>query len=236
MPRLIQDHSFTIRGNMRPWTLVRRSLPAALAILGALTAPASAQSLCWKRRPLTECKTWVVSEAGFEKSVGQTSIGHKLTYPRNDFMSRLTLSLGLMSNRGTDHALGLTASLAAEDDRYGFGTTRLETRYRKWYSHGAAVDLSAGLSRKAIDDSLWHRANAAGITTAVGISNTYLGIDARVDLLRGDGRFLHGASVGVRAGSQMALPAGALVLVGFVVGRFLNGTLGWYFAGFDSPT
>jgi hypothetical protein len=210
-----------------------RILFAGFVILSAAATAGSAQSLCWTRRPLTECRSWVVSEIGLEMNVGLTSgarVNSYYTIP--DFPSRPAFTLGHMFNRGDDHAIGWTAGLA-KDWRYGFVTTRLETRYRKWYSTSRAIDLSAGVARKAIHDSAQQRVHAVGITSSAGVSNTYLGVDARVDLLRGDGRFARGGSLGIHTGSQLALPAGVAVLLVWAADRFLKSTFGWLLADWN---
>ena len=174
--------------------------------------------LCWRARPADTCRSWVVTETSLEMPLFSTYSLHPLgvgvVEENEDFGGRVTFTGGMMVNRSPKTGVGFTATLSL-DDADELLPSRVEGRYRRWTGQRTGVDLSLGLARRTIRgadgiDSI----KARGITASAGVSNTYFGIDARADLMRGDGRPVTGVFLGVRSGSR----AGPIVAVsGFVL-------------------
>jgi hypothetical protein len=190
------------------------SVPVAtlFAIAGALTAQPTPTALqtCWRPAALAQCRSWVVTELGYETTFGMTTGAQvNSSYAIDDFPGRFALTLGYMRNRGPIHAVGATATIA-KDKPDGFITNRLEMRYRTWQSASRGLDISAGLARKTVHTASYGSATALGITAAAGISTTYVGIDGRVDYLGTGGRSSRAISLGIHSGSR-ASPSVAIV-------------------------
>jgi len=194
-----------------------------MAILIASASVAFAQnpdtsSVCWRARPLSKCKSWIITETALEMPAASTAAKHLYAattdgsgYISADFEARFAFTIGAMMNSGARQAAGATVSML-NDDLPG----RIEARYRRWLAcpedrqgrgscaHG--IDLTAGFARARVrgvydPDEL----QARGITASAGISGTYMGADARVDLMRtADGRAIHGIYVTARTGSRAA--------------------------------
>lgn len=207
-------------------TMNRTASLSAIFALAATAAGGQAPSspvdtaapICWRARPLAECRRWVITEVAMEQPMGSTGADHTFgpggSYYSDDFGTRLTFTLGGMKNVGPTRAVGLTAALSM-DDPDALVPNRVEARYRRWIDRTNGFDLSAGLARKTIrgDDEL-QSIVALGPTVSAGVTTTYFGIDGRVDLLRGNGRPVMATFIGVRAGSR----AGPIVAVsGFLL-------------------
>jgi hypothetical protein len=84
-----------------------------------------------------------------------------------------------------------------------------EGRYRRWLNPRHGLDLSAGFATGRYGgDYACSILGANGLTGSCGVSTTYIGADARFDLLRTrNGEMVHGSYLSVRAGSRAATPA-----------------------------
>lgn len=181
----------------------------AIVVVAEILGAQSPTAVCWRARPVESCRSWIVTETAIEMPVRSTyslhPLGAGVTEQNADFGGRVTFTGGVMFNLSAKDALGFTGTIPG----------RIEGRYRRWLTTKDAMDASLGPARKIIRgadgiDSV----TARGITASVGVSNTYIGLDARADLMRGDRRTVTGYFVGVRAGSR----AGPVVAVaGFVL-------------------
>jgi hypothetical protein len=205
--------------------VIMRRPVTILLICGAASVQAqatTASAVCWRAKPLANCKTWVITEAAVETRITSTSnarqVSANYSYVANDFGSRLAFTFGGMKNLDDKRAVGFTMSGLS-----GVAPARVEGRYRRWLPCAedrvrrrnctVGLDFSAGVVGGIITGES-PQAAASGLTGSVGISNTYLGADARIDLLRApDGRIIHGTFVSLRAGSR----AGPTVVAGAAV-------------------
>jgi hypothetical protein len=208
--------------------VIMRRPVTILLICGAASVQAqatTASAVCWRAKPLANCKTWVITEAAVEARMTSTSSAQLASgnnYVANDFGSRLAFTFGGMKNLDDKRAVGLTLSRTG-----GASPARVEGRYRRWLpctedrvrrrSCTVGLDLSAGVAGGIFTGDS-PQAAATGLTGSVGISNTYLGADARVDLRQApDGRIIHGTFVSVRAGSRagpIAVASAFVALIG----------------------
>jgi len=206
--------------------MLRRSILTSIIVAHtAIAQQSDTTPVCWRARSLAKCKTWIVTEASLEQLVSSSSADRATanggTYRSDDFSTQLAFTVGGMKNRDSVNAFGITGSLL-----FGQPSARIEGRYHRWLSVDHGIDASAGLTggrMRGLDE--WMTSGATGVTAAVGISNTYFGVDARVDLLRADGRTVHATYVGARAGSR----AGPIVIAsGFALflGLFYLATRG----------
>jgi hypothetical protein len=199
--------------------MIRRSIAILIASASvAFAQNPGASSTCWRARPLSKCKSWIITEAALEMPAASSTAKHLYAatadgsgYVSADFETRLAFTFGAMVNSGARQAFGGTVSML-NGDLPG----RIEARYRGWLGPEHGVDLSAGFARTTVrgvydPDEL----QARGITASAGISGTYIGADARLDLMRAsDGRVIHGIYVTARTGSRAAPIA---VATGFVL-------------------
>src|SRR5688572_27812734 len=179
----------------------------------ASTGPTTpTRSVCWKPQPLPACGAYVPTEFGYEHPVASTSFMKGLA-PEEDVSGRLVLSLGMMSNRGTSSALGGVLAVST-DDATGFDLRRVEGRYRRWVSSRTGVDVGLGLAQKWVYSEIDDKdVRARGLTAGLGVNVGYIGVDARIDALRGGGQPRNAAFLGVHANSQAAsIAMGALAL------------------------
>lgn len=182
-------------------------------VTAATTTPT--RSLCWRPRPAPVCRAYVPTEFAYEHPVASTWVELGQSGLReDDFGRRFVLALGLMRNRGSSTALGGLVAISTDDPEV-FGLLRAEGRYRRWVGSGAGIDVGLGLAQKSVySDPCCDYVRARGLTAGIGFDLGYVGVDARIDRLRGGGRSQNGAFVGVHAGSQAApAAAGALVTV-----------------------
>ena len=180
------------------------------AVAAAPTTPT--RSVCWKPRPGPACRAYVPTELGYEHPVASTSF-MKGPSPEEDFSGRLVLSVGMMRNRGTSSALGGLLAVST-DDATGFDVRRAEGRYRRWIGTRAGVDVGLGLAQKWVYSEIDDKdVRARGLTAGLGVNVGYIGVDARIDALRGGGQPRNAAFLGVHANSQAAsIAMGALAL------------------------
>ncbi len=207
---------------------MQSSFRAALGVIPALllaSSDAQAQrdtaaslrtrGLCWHPRPQPRCRTYLVTEVGYEHPVVSSRVGG--FEPDPDFAGRFVLSIGAMVNRSPSTAWGGVVSGAAGDQSEEF-SLRAEARYRRWVAPTRGVDIAAGLAHKPVQTPLREPIRANGLTAAIGVERWLARTEARVDALYGGGRLRSAVLVGVRATSYAA-PVVAVILaaVGFAV-------------------
>lgn len=195
---------------------------ACVAVI-APTQPAAAQTdtmtatatttttrpLCWRPRPAPLCRAYIPTEFAYEHPVASTWT-QTGPFQEDDFNRRFTMAAGLMRNRGPSTALGGLLAFTT-DHPEGLGLLRGEGRYRRWIGSRTGVDVGLGLaqqwvySRDGVED-----VRAVGFTAGVGLDFQFIGVDARIDRLRGGGRSRNGAFVGVHAGSEAAAAASSV--------------------------
>lgn len=175
--------------------------------------PTGARGLCWRPRPEPRCRTYLVTEVGYEHPVISSRVGG--FEPDPDFAGRFVVSIGAMVNRGPSAALGGVVSGAVGDQPEAF-SLRAEARYRKWTGPTRGIDISAGVAHKPVQTQLREPIRANGVTAAIGVERWFARAEARVDALYGGGRPRTALLVGVRA-SSYAAPVAAVVVaaVGF---------------------
>lgn len=154
-------------------------------------------SLCFRGRPLPECKSFLITEA---------EVGYRLIDPEghDDFDGLvLGLDIGWMRNLTSDYAVGLT--LGANNRHITLGP-----RYRRWLTQKAALDV--GLS------AAWRSTRIRTVELHTGLNyNDRIGVwlDATHDFEQGN----PGLAVGVRAGAEPGIIAygGAAVTFGVLL-------------------
>lgn len=181
------------------------------------TGSARPGGTCWMRaRPAPQCRAFLVTEFGVEKPfVYTTWRASSPAGPSNlitaDFETRLMFTVGAMLNRGSTSAIGGTVTVDNRDPD-GIVPARLELRYRRWRSD-SGLDFGGGVARFARHGQF----GASGLTAAAGLDYRYIGADARVDVLRADGRTRLGGFVGAKATSLAAPLVVAAGLVFIVI-------------------
>jgi hypothetical protein len=203
--------------------MIRRSIVILFCISNAAAAQKTDTThVCWRARPAAICKSWIVTEVAMERATHTTTTTPQQgfqsggLYPIKDFSTQFALTLGGMRNVRPAAALGIIGSVVAtpaSEEHLG----RVEARYRSWTNPDIGLDLSAGYFGGAVraqDQRTFRPTTAAyGATASVGFSTTYLGADARVNLLRtADGRTLRSSSLALRMGSRLS-PVGVAALM-----------------------
>jgi hypothetical protein len=133
-------------------------------------------------------------------------------YDREEITNRVLWTVGPMFNTGPSRAIGgtISAGFASEGTRLA-----LEGRRRWWMgnlSNSVALDLSAGLVRLRVPPlQSGGSANAYGVTTgAYVVGGDLIQINARLDVVRSNGRLRGGGTVGAGLGSYGAVGATAI--------------------------
>lgn len=201
--------------------------PGAPARLAAQDSTQATPKLCYRGRPLPQCKRFVITEVGYYGRAAGSRETFTYTYPttdggqqevsytENDIGSQLTFEVGLMGNRGPRAALGATLLL-------GLGTggadVGLKGRYRRWLTpDGIALDLGAGIVSGG-GNSRDGRATGNGVTADVALNTAdYGAIVLRMDALRLNGHTASAVHGGVRLGSRPALIGTGVLAVGLIL-------------------
>lgn len=180
----------------------------------ASTGPAAAQVRspvgCWLRpAPSPTCTGFVVTEAAAEFALN----------PREDMSNpRYILGAGYMHNLDSTQSAG--AVVGWDVGRGWARPARGELRYRRW-AKPFAYDVGAGVAQRGItlSDGTGREGRAYGPTALVGVEWKYIALDARGDLLRGDGRTFGDVYLGARTtsiGAPIAVLAGLALIVAVV--------------------
>jgi hypothetical protein len=175
--------------------------------------------MCWMRaRPAPRCRTFLVTEVGVETPLYSTAAragsfggANELLIPH--FETRILFTVGGMVNRGQNSAIGGTVSVDNRDPN-GVVPSRLELRYRRWREK-AGVDVSGGVTQYARHG----QRSGQGLTAAAGLELGYVGIDARVDVLKSGDRAMVGGFVGGKA-TSLAAPLVVAGAVAFIIIMF----------------
>lgn len=123
----------------------RVRLIAALLAAALVHAPsdAASASLCWRGKPMPECRTFLVTELGVYGRLDDdpTQAADNPVY--------FTLDLGVMKNVSPVSAVGVTAYGGAGDSHARIGA---RFRYRRWLSRNTSVDLAPGVIAYGSED------------------------------------------------------------------------------------
>jgi hypothetical protein len=94
-----------------------------------------AHALCWRGKPLAECRSFLITEMGLLAQLNETT--------SNQYGDGVSLSfeLGWMKNVSPREAIGFSGyALASDVSRMG-----VRGRYRRWLSRRTAIDVSPGI-------------------------------------------------------------------------------------------
>jgi hypothetical protein len=155
----------------------------------------------------------VITEVGAEFPLGSTG-GH---FPASsgDIDNHVAVTLGVM-NRWKTAAFGLTGSAMTTGAKDG---ARGEVRYQSRTRGKPELRASAGYARWSVPGTTSNRAEPAnGITGSAGIDGGWIGVDARLDLLRASEREVTAFSVGAHLAEK---PAKAVMASALVLGLML---------------
>ena len=158
-------------------------------------------------------RDWIITEVGAEFPIGSTG-GH---YPgaSGDIDDHVVLTYGLMKN-WTTAAMGITGSAMTTGAKSG---ARGEVRYRRWHRADVALKASGGIVHWAVPGTSSNRAEpATGVTGSIGIDRGWIGADARLDVLRAEGRTVSAFSVGAQLGQR---PAKVIMVTALGLGLLL---------------
>ncbi|MCC7053028.1 MAG: hypothetical protein IT355_07140 [Gemmatimonadaceae bacterium] len=210
----------TTAGLRRPravWLAVLGLAAGAPGPLAAQSAAAAAgkppRLTCFRGQPLPACRRFVLTELGFLRNVATTSrpaVGYDGTvYPGlrdEDHASEILVELGMMANRGPNHAIGGALVLGPD--------VGAKVRYRRWLdTSGLAVDVGAGIVRERR-----FRSRSAAVVGDVALNfSDYGAIVLRGSASHRDGRLATGLHAGARLGSKPALIGGTAVAIGFAL-------------------
>ena len=95
--------------------MIRQSISILLCASSlAIAQKSDTSKVCWRARPLAECKSWVVTEVAvvspIQSTASRTERGGGI-YPIDDFSTHVAVTLGGMRNGRPNVAIGLTGSL-----------------------------------------------------------------------------------------------------------------------------
>lgn len=157
---------------------------------------------CWRARPRPPCEGFFLTDFGLEVPVAST---RRTDAPGvrggqgPDFGIRGVWTFGFMGTAGR-HSHGATLSFLLDEMIGESLSYTLEWRYRNWLSRSAAVDAAIGYKRAP----MWQ--NGAGLVPARGMTmlvaltpNRWIGVSARMDLMRVDGRTPRALLLGVQS-------------------------------------
>jgi hypothetical protein len=183
------------------------------------------QRLCWRGRPAPACRSFWITEFGYDVVIASTSTrtvysdGFSNSY--RDLDSRLVWTIGPMINRDNGRAVGGTLTLGPGQD----GTrAAIEGRYRRWTTSGggSSLDLSGGIVREDVFVARGGNGTAYGPTVSVFlIGGDLVELTARTELLLGQGKPRAGMTVGFGLGSYAAA-GGTVAFVALVAALFAS--------------
>jgi hypothetical protein len=200
---------------------------AAMAAQGQTSA--GPKRLCFRGRPATVCRAFLLTEAGYYARLAGSDFAEQFrtaSFEREHLTSHVSWELGGMVNRGSSTAIGATVLFGMD----GHGERRgIKGRYRRWFDNGnGTFDASAGLLIASVsaphpDNTL--EALGPTIDVAVGWRDLVAGT-ARAEMLRRrDGQTVNATYVGVRLGSYPAVigTAAAAIVVGVMIALIFGG-------------
>src|SRR5690242_6625913 len=158
------------------------------------------RGMCFRARPLTDCRAFWLTEFGLAARLGSASSPDAL----------LTMELGAMRNVGAQSALGGSLYLSLNDGAGDVGGVGVKPRIRRWLGPGIALDVSPGI--------LLAGGGSPGFTGHVGLTvRDWLALTMQAQTVQptnSGGRALAwfgGARLGALPG---AIGAGAMLLLG----------------------
>lgn len=181
-------------------------LMTVAAPLAAQTASEGARNLCFRGRPLSRCRAFLIAESG----------GNLLISPASPYRTlKAQLESGYMRNVGRRTAVGATIFVITNlDDETYWGA---RPRLRHWFSSVVAVDVAAG-------PRLASQTGDVGLAAQVGLTLAdWISFVTQVDLgrnrLNGSGPSGTTVHLGARVGSYL----GALGVAVAPLGLALHG-------------
>jgi len=174
--------------------MIRKTFSILIAFASIASAQNSSGSpICWRPGPLVNCQTWLITEAAIEAPLSSTAVMPSTVH---DFDRRLAFTTGLMKNTDSMSAVGATLSVVDENL-----PGRVEARFRRWLDRSTGIDVGLGITGGRLRPH--GRVLTSGVTGSVGISTTYIGVDARVDYARtSTGKPVRASFLSVRTGSR----------------------------------
>jgi len=143
-------------------------LPVAIAIIICTFLPANAQH-CFRGKPLPECKTFWITEFGYNHRLDQYNVSH----------SYFTWETGLMRNVDRQTAIGATLFFGADPYGHRYG---LKPRYRRWLNNSVSLDFGAGVLLGGEHDFI---NRFPGLTSHVGLSfGDWLALTGHLEITR----------------------------------------------------
>ena len=134
------------------------------------SSPVLAQ-ICFRGKPLPECRSFFVTEAGLSIRLDS----HSQSESRS-----LTFEVGYMVNRGTSSALGATVFLRGVDPVSGIG---VRPRYRYWLTKESSLDISPGILLRSLCEG--YERVVPSFSGQIAINPTeFVGFTTQIDVIR----------------------------------------------------
>ncbi|MEP6832658.1 MAG: hypothetical protein ABJB74_04650 [Gemmatimonas sp.] len=197
---------------------------AAGANVAAQDSARSAETFCFRARLRSDCKWFAMTELGVDfnvigKPVNFTRVsvytGERYSIEWKPTNIAINGALGVMRNIGGRNAIGgeLTAIPGSQGPLFG-----VKARYRRWLTADLwAFDAAAGVVAGTDDLAIRNEA-PPGFSADIALSyNTYFGVTARYEMLRGNGKPKPLLYTGVKVGGFSAWGIAALLATGAVI-------------------
>ena len=200
------------------FTVLPGAAPRAAAQAGDSTRaiPASPRALCFRGRPLAECRRYVVFDLTAAARVAGTSHITGSCVPssacrREDLGGYLAWNFGAMRNVDSTRAFGASAQIGGADP--GGVRLALQARTRLWLPHGLTFDAAAGplMARRDLG-GLRGAGETFGATAdvALGVADL-VSVLATADAVNGAGRTSSAVYLGGRLGTYAGVGGSAAV-------------------------
>lgn len=186
----------------RVMIMIRKTFLILIAFVSISGAQNSDRSpMCWRPRPLASCNAWIVTDAAVETPMSSTAVMPSMA---RDYGTRVAFTIGVMKNTEPMSAFGAGLSVVNEDL-----PGRVEARFRHWLDRSTGFDVGIGIVGGHLRPHGSVLTN--GVTGSIGLSTTYIGVDARVDYARtSTGERVHASFLTMRTGSRATPIAGAV--------------------------
>ena len=106
-----------------------------VCIVVLLTSTVTNAEMCFRGRPVPECRTFWITEVG---------LGYRISHPDVNERGWPTSEIGLMYNLNEHYAIGAT-SYASYDAKFEEFRGGAKLRARRWFNRDLSVDVSGGL-------------------------------------------------------------------------------------------
>lgn len=157
---------------------------------------------CWRARPRPPCDGFFLTDFAFEMPLASTRRADAPNVAegrRPDIPMRAVWTFGFMGTKGR-HSHGGAVSLTSEEIGRASLPFTAEWRYRNWLGTSAAVDAAIGYKSAPMWKNGTGLVPARGMTMMVGFTpNRWVGVSARVDLMRVDGRTPRAVLLGIQS-------------------------------------